>query len=128
MSKLINFSPNPYFLRILPVFYVRHWLILNSSSTHRFMFTLKLKGGLGTINPGVMYYKHLAFILRLKLWWLAHFARSSGKNSVGHIESDISNIDILEISISYRSSWENIDIWFKKHKKNIKTYQKESGC
>ena len=73
MSKLNFFFPNSIFLeKDLDnleneiVSYVRHWLKLNSSSTRTFMFTPRSKGGLGIINPRVMYYcKHLAFTLHV---------------------------------------------------------------
>ena len=43
---------------------VRQWLGLNSSSTRSFFFTPRVQGGLGIINPRVMYYaKHMSFAL-----------------------------------------------------------------
>ena len=46
--------------------YARHWLCLNDSSTRAYFFTPKSRGGLGLINPRVMYYaKHLAFRLEV---------------------------------------------------------------
>ena len=46
------------------VFYVRSWLGLNNSSTRSFMFCPRNKGGLGLLNPRLMYYsKKLSFFL-----------------------------------------------------------------
>ena len=46
--------------------YARHWLSLNNSSTRAFFFTPRSRGGLGLINPKVMYYaKHLSFRLEV---------------------------------------------------------------
>ena len=71
MSKINFYFPNLIFLEKhlmlledLIVGYARHWLSLNNSSTRAFFFTPQSKGGLGLINPKVMYYgKHMAFVL-----------------------------------------------------------------
>ena len=71
MSKLNFYFPNLFFtekelieLEDQIVGYVRHWLCLNNSSTRCYFFTPKSKGGLGLLNPHVIYYaKHLQFYL-----------------------------------------------------------------
>ena len=71
MSKLNFYFPNLIFtekeldqLEDEIVGYVRHWLSLNNSSTRSYLFTPKSKGGLGLLNPRVIYYaKHLQFYL-----------------------------------------------------------------
>ena len=46
--------------------HVRHWFSLNNSSTRSFFFTPKSKGGLGVINPRVMYHgKYMAAMLNV---------------------------------------------------------------
>ena len=71
MSKLNFYFPNLIFtekeltyLEDEIVSYARHWLGLNNSLTRCYFFTPKAKGGLGLLNPRVIYYaKHLQFYL-----------------------------------------------------------------
>ena len=71
LSKLNFYFPNLMFLEKELnqledeiVLYVRSWLGLNKSSSRSFFFTAKSKGGLGLINPRVVYHaKYLQFHL-----------------------------------------------------------------
>ena len=71
MSKLVFYFSNLLLhekdLKVFEdniVSYARHWLGLNSSSTRAYFFTPKSRGGLGVMNPRIMYYaKFLSFHL-----------------------------------------------------------------
>ena len=71
MSRLHFYFPNMTFtekalseLEDATVCKVRSWLDLNDSSTRKIMFSPRNKGGLGILNPRIMYHaKKLAFFL-----------------------------------------------------------------
>ena len=73
MSKLNFYFPNLIFtekelmcLEDNIISYARHWLGLKKSSTRSYFFTSRSKGGLGLLNPKVMYHaKHMQFCLEV---------------------------------------------------------------